>query len=274
MASVDESQGALQIAGRGHVYIAEPDTLVPDLGGYQFADGTTLEGSGWYWLGDTSAENVVSFESDGGETNNLHTWDRENVDATREATTSTVTINSVALTATTVELAFYGSTFDARTGGYDLNLGGTVEKAALIVIEDAGGVSAILIRRATFGGTMPTLDRENFTEVPITGTILTPVSGRASVHWIPRRSRSGLSSAAPAITDVSPATAAAGAAVVLTGTGFTGTYAVTFNGRFGSFTVVSDTEIRVNLPTSLASGEAEITVRNGAGSDTGTVTVA
>lgn len=273
MATVDESQKTIQIAGTGHVYVAEPDTLLPDLGGYQFGDGTTLEGSGWFWLGDTSAENVVSFESDGGDTTTLDTWDRAGVDSTREALTTKVTINSVAMTATTVEVAFSGSVKDDTTGGYDLNIGGTVEKAILIIVEDAQGVSAIQLRRVTTGGTLPTLARDQFTEVPITGTLLAPVSGKTMVHWVPRRAKSGASAGAPTISGVTPASAAAGTTVTLKGTNFGGTYAVTFGNRFGTFTVVSATEIKATIPISAPKGEVDVTVRNGAGTGKAKVTV-
>ena len=45
MANLGNSK--IQIAGRGHVYYAAPDTEAPNLDGYVFGDGTTLEGSGW-----------------------------------------------------------------------------------------------------------------------------------------------------------------------------------------------------------------------------------
>lgn len=273
MASVDESQRTIQIAGTGHVYIAESDTPLPDLGAYTFGDGTTLETKGWYWLGDTSSENVVNFESDGGDTTTLATWDRPNVDSTRDAVTTKVSINSVAMTGQTVEVAFPGSVQDPATGGYDLQIGGTVEKSVLILVEDAQGVSGIQLRRVSLGGTLPTLDREKFTEIPISGTLLTPVSGKTAVHWVPRRAKSGASTAAPTIASIAPTSASAGTTVTITGTNFTGTYAVTFGGRFGTFTVVSATKLKATVPSSAGTGSVKVVVRNGAGSAESNITL-
>ena len=75
MASLADSK--IQIAGIGHVYTAAPDTAAPDLYNYKFGDGTTLEASGWTWLGDTSSENLVEVESDGGDFTAKRTWDRQ-----------------------------------------------------------------------------------------------------------------------------------------------------------------------------------------------------
>ena len=85
MANLGNSK--IQIAGRGHVYYAAPDTEAPNLDGYIFGDGTTLEGSGWTWLGDTSSENLIEFESDGGDTSTKRTWDRQGVRSPREDVT-------------------------------------------------------------------------------------------------------------------------------------------------------------------------------------------
>ena len=63
----------IQIAGIGHVYYGAVDNVAPNLDGYKFGDGTTLEGVGWTWLGDTSSENLIEFETDGGDTNTKHT---------------------------------------------------------------------------------------------------------------------------------------------------------------------------------------------------------
>ena len=108
MANLGNSK--IQIAGRGHVYYAAPDTEAPNLDGYTFGDGTTLEANGWTWLGDTSSENLIEFESDGGDTSTKRTWDRQGVRSTREDVTNKVTINAVNLGEDVMKVAFPGST--------------------------------------------------------------------------------------------------------------------------------------------------------------------
>lgn len=71
---------------------------------------------------------------------------------------------------------------------------------------------------------------------------------------------------APNITGVSPSSGASGTSVTLTGTGFTGTSQVLFGGFGSSFTVNSDTQITVTVPS--GSGTVDITVENVAGSST------
>src|SRR5712691_1268730 len=58
---------------------------------------------------------------------------------------------------------------------------------------------------------------------------------------------------------IQPATAAAGAAVIILGNNLTGTTDVTFNGTAAAFTVVSDTEITATVPTGATTGTVQVT---------------
>lgn len=71
----------------------------------------------------------------------------------------------------------------------------------------------------------------------------------------------------PAITSFTPASGAPGTSVTITGTGFTGTTAVAFNGVAASvFTVQSDTSIKVTVPALATTGLLTVTNSAGTGS--------
>jgi hypothetical protein len=83
--------------------------------------------------------------------------------------------------------------------------------------------------------------------------------------------------APPAITSFAPMSGPVGTEVTITGTNFTGTSSVTFNGVSASFVVDSNTKIRATVPAGLPQGESKIGVVNSAGNalstDNFTVTV-
>ena len=196
MATLEDT--AVQIAGIGHVYYAEPGAPEPtaaELAAFDFDDPTTLPG--WTWLGDTSSENLIEFGVDGGDSSVLRTWDRLNVRASKEASTTTATINSVNVSKDTIDLAFPGSAKNLTSGAWDLKLDGTVSKALLIVIVDGDLISGFLFRNASISGALPTLALDAFTEFPLTATILAPASGTAVAYYEPAKSAAG-ATAAPA----------------------------------------------------------------------------
>jgi hypothetical protein len=71
----------------------------------------------------------------------------------------------------------------------------------------------------------------------------------------------------PAVTGLAPASGIAGAAMTLTGTGFTGASAVDFTGAAGaSFSLISDTQIDVTVPVGAQTGPVSVTNSAGTGS--------
>lgn len=264
MANTANADKEIQIAGMGHVYVGDVDTAAPDLWAYEFGDGTTLEAQGWKWIGDTSSENLIEFETDGGDASTKDTWDRKNARSTRASKTTNVTINSVSFSDDTIQTAFPGSTYVEETDGYDLVLSGSTDRAILIVIVEGQLVSGILLRKVNLSGDMPTLDKENFTEVKMKGVLLTPPSGKTSVHYLRAREVTGKATAAPTITKFEPATAKAGDTVTVTGTNFDGVRRVLVGTTAASFTKRSATVVTVKVPAVVA-GQHTISVVNGKG---------
>lgn len=264
MANTANADKEIQIAGMGHVYVGDVDTVAPDLWAYEFGDGTTLEAQGWKWIGDTSSENLIEFETDGGDASTKDTWDRKNARSTRASKTTNVTINSVSFSDDTIQTAFPGSTYVEETDGYDLVLSGSTDRAILIVIVEGQLVSGILLRKVNLSGDMPTLDKENFTEVKMKGVLLTPPSGKTSVHYLRAREVTGKATAVPTITEIKPASAKVGDTVTVTGTNFDGVRRVTVGAAAASFTKRSATVLTVKVPT-VSAGQHVISVINGKG---------
>ena len=265
MANLGNSK--IQIAGKGHVYIGNVDTVAPNLWGYTFGDGTTLESVGWTWLGDTSSENLIEVETDG-DTSTKRTWDRQGVRSTREDVTNKVTINAVNLGEDVMRVAFPGSTYDAEKGGWDVELDNSSERAVLIVIEDGLLVSGMLFRRVSLAGNLPSLSLDNFSEVKISGTLLSPPSGKTRVQMLEPRTVTGVGAAKPTITTLAPATGAVGAKVTITGTNFNGVREVKFGDKVATFEKDSATQITTYVPRG-ATGSVNVVVTNNVGASDG-----
>ena len=272
MANLGNSK--IQIAGKGHVYYGVNDTEAPNLDGYVFGDGTTLEGAGWTWLGDTSSENLIEFDSDGGDTSTKRTWDRQGVRSTREDVTNKVTINAVNLGEDVMRVAFPGSTYDPVKRAWDIELDASSERALLIVVEDGQIVSGYLFRRVSLAGNMPSLSLDEFTEVKISGTLLAPTSGNKRVQMLEPRTVIGVGVAKPAVTTVTPDHAAVGAKVVIAGSNFDGVREVKFGNKVATFEKDSATQITTYVPAGLSAGPQNVVVTNNIGaSDAKTFTV-
>lgn len=256
---------ALEIAGTGHVYYAKPGAAIPDLSTFNFGDGSTLEGQGWTWLGDTSAKDMIEYDTDGGDTDTKNTWDRKGVKSTREAVTNTVTINALNLGEDTFKVAFPGSTYNADNGIWDLDLDATAEFAFLVVVEDTGQVSGYVYKRATVAGNLPALEDDEFTHVEMKLTLLAPTDGTKKVAFIEPRQATGKSTVKPTISDISPKGAAAkpGLQVTITGANFRGVKSVTFTAGGKAvkvaYSFVDDSHIKATLPSSIETGNVIVT---------------
>lgn len=77
----------------------------------------------------------------------------------------------------------------------------------------------------------------------------------------------------PSIAGFSPASAAVGASVVISGASFTGASSVKFNGTSAAFVVNSATQITATVPTGTTTGRITVTTAAGTGTTTGNFTV-
>jgi hypothetical protein len=79
--------------------------------------------------------------------------------------------------------------------------------------------------------------------------------------------------AAPTVSSFTPGSGAAGTSVTVTGSGFTGATAVTFNGSSAAFTVASDTQLTATVPAAATTGPIAVTTPAGTGTSTASFTV-
>lgn len=80
--------------------------------------------------------------------------------------------------------------------------------------------------------------------------------------------------AAPSITSFSPTSGPSGCQVIITGSGFSGVTAVTFNGHTATFTQNSSSQIAATVPASATNGPIGVTQPNGTATSSSDFTVA
>ncbi|HWR35267.1 MAG TPA: IPT/TIG domain-containing protein [Clostridia bacterium] len=85
----------------------------------------------------------------------------------------------------------------------------------------------------------------------------------------------GSSSGAPTITSFTPTSGSAGDQVTITGTNFTGTTAVSFNGtNTATFNIASDTQLTASVPLGATSGKIAVTNAAGTGTSSSDFSIA
>lgn len=170
MATINEADQAIQIASIGHVFWAPVDTDPFALDSFVFGDESTY--GDWVWGGDTSAENLISFEVDGGEPTSKDTWDRKNMRVVRGTKSYSGTINQVALTEDIMQIAFPGAVLESD-GSFSIAEAGSSQRALFIVVEEGVKVSGDYYPNTDVEGTFPQYSTEDFTETAINVSILT-----------------------------------------------------------------------------------------------------
>lgn len=182
------------IAAIGHVYIGPVDTPPPSLDNYVFDPSEDF--GGFTWLGDSSAENLIEFETDGGDVTYKHTWDRPNVRAVRENESISATINSVNAGKETFLAGFGGSVRDEATKSTKVGVSSTsVPQAIFVVMEDGQDVAGMYLPNTDVKGSFPTFSREEFTEIPLNVAVLgsntqtAGASGPLAWQWFEPRAK-------------------------------------------------------------------------------------
>lgn len=169
--ALDLNSTKLHIAGLGYVFYAPAETAYPNFTNFKMSDPKTWQG--WTFLGDTSGENVVEFEAEGGEVEYKRTWGKKKARAVRSDTKITGTINSVHIGKETFEVAFASGAYVEESKSYKVK-DKIVERKGMvmIVMEDGEYISAIGYPNTTMTGSHPKFDLENFTEIPISVAVL------------------------------------------------------------------------------------------------------
>ena len=161
----------LVIPGIGHVFYADVDEAEMALDKFKFTNPLTW--GKWVWLGDTSEENTIEFETDGGEAEQKNTWARKGVRTIYTPESMSATINALNITKETFELAFAGGTYNAGAKKYTV-MGKKVsaKKSLMIVCEDGLDVMGFRFPKTEISGSLPSFDIENFMEIPLATQIL------------------------------------------------------------------------------------------------------
>lgn len=176
----------LHIAGIGHVFYNNVDADPIDPTGFKFLDEATY--GGWTWLGDTSSENLIEFEADGGDTTYKRTWDRLRTSVTREAETISMTINSVNASAETFNLGFADHVYDAAADSFEVTGSGkSSSKAIQVVTEDGKNIASLYLPNVDVTGSFPSFNLEEYMEFPLGGAILNSPTTGALWRWFAPR---------------------------------------------------------------------------------------
>jgi IPT/TIG domain len=77
----------------------------------------------------------------------------------------------------------------------------------------------------------------------------------------------------PTITSFTPESGPVGTSVTIKGTGLKQTTKVTFEGKSRTFTVISDTEVKADVPTGAATGKIAVTIKGGSATSAASFTV-
>jgi hypothetical protein len=170
------SDSSFVIPKKGIILYADPDTEPVDFEGFDPLVPATY--SGWKLI-DTSIENQVKIEYDGGEAEIKGTWwDASKRSVTTPRTTS-FTINLVQLDLTAMELAYPGSDFSVmkKMVAIKPDAGSHDRAVQIISIDGDYRMSLYFGKSAVTAGEGPEFDKENFYEVQIRGLAQTDKDG-------------------------------------------------------------------------------------------------
>lgn len=175
----------LFITGAGHVLVAPLDTPWPTIENFKFGDSSTY--GQFTWIGDTSAENVIEFDVEGGEVEFKDTFDRKKAKSKRTDREITGTVNSVNFSRETFELAFPAGKWNEDTKSYTAeNKVLESTKKFLIITEDGTLLDAFGFYKTTLAGTIPTFGVDEFAEIPVKIAALPDKDNKLFEIWEPR----------------------------------------------------------------------------------------
>jgi hypothetical protein len=137
------------------------------------------------------------------------------------------------------------------TGPVTLSVSGTPSGAAATFSPNPATGTSATLNVSTVSSTAP-------------GTSTLSITGSASgLSIAPVTATLTVTAPAPSISSFSPNNGPVGTTVTITGTNFTGTTAVRFNGTTAAFSVVSATQIRATVPSGATTGNLQVTSPSG-----------
>lgn len=176
----------LHIAGIGHVFFNDVDAEPIDPTQFKFLDEDTYGTS--TWLGDTSSENLIEFEADGGDTTYKRTWDRLRTGVVREAETIAMTINSVNASRETFNLGFADHVYDEASGSFEVSGSGkSTSKSIQVITEDGSNVASLYLPNVDVTGSFPSFNLEEYMEFPLSGALLNSPTNGTLWRWFEPR---------------------------------------------------------------------------------------
>ncbi len=152
-------------------------------------------------------------------------------------------------------------TFGDIDGDGDLDLVGNDERGgnSQVVVHrndgsgNLGAATSVSVNGSNYGVALGDVDGDGDLDLASANNGTLTVSIRFNRVFVP----------APTLTSLSPTSGQAGASVTLTGTAFTGTTGVSFNGTAATFTVVDATTITTTVPAGATTGNVIVTTPSG-----------
>lgn len=176
----------LHIAGIGHVFFNDVDAEPIDPTQFKFLDESTYGTS--TWLGDTSSENLIEFEADGGDTTYKRTWDRIRTGVVRESETIAMTINSVNASRETFNLGFADHVYDEASGSFEVSGSGkSTSKSIQVITEDGSNIASLYLPNVDVTGSFPSFNLEEYMEFPLSGALLNSPTNGTLWRWFEPR---------------------------------------------------------------------------------------
>lgn len=184
----------LLIPGTGHVFYADVDTEPFSLEAFVF--GTPATYGDWTWLGDTSADALAEFTTEGGEPTVHRTWDRQGARVTYADRTVGATINSVNLSRDTFELGYGGSVYDSTNRSHRVGANATATEKALFIVTYEQEIAGLYLPNTSIRGDLPTFTGlDTFMQVPLNVSVMgsptqqAGLSGPLHFEWFEPRPR-------------------------------------------------------------------------------------
>ncbi|WP_371784697.1 phage tail tube protein [Streptosporangium subroseum] len=252
------------VPNTGYVFVAPEGTPKPVLP-LDILNLRTLResvGSAWASIGNTSLENGIVHESEGDDAEVLGTWQNPALRTTNPPKIYTVTLSLADFGLETYKL-YYGGGGVAADGSFIIpSVPSSTTKAMLIVAVDGDRhVVEYYERVSLIGSDGVTYDPAALSEMPVKATILGGAAGLGEIS--PVMWGSSVEITPPTLTTLTPATAAPGATIQLTGTNLDAPLTVWFGVYEGTgvTTTPTGTQVTVTVPTPIETGTVSVDVR-------------